>query len=153
MRKITMQEVERHNTPDDCWVVINGNVYDLSTFHQEHPGGSQVITENAGKDVSSLFNSLHPADIIQMPAGHLARRTGVIQYLIRIPVRVIISPTINNPATKITTGSPNPATASRGDNTPRKLRMLVGTGPVPPAATVLELSSRFANHKTRIRPK
>lgn len=66
MRKITMQEVELHNTPEDCWVVINGEVYDLSTFHNEHPGGSEIITKNAGKDVSILFNSVHPMDIIQL---------------------------------------------------------------------------------------
>ena len=65
MRKITMQEVERHNTPDDCWVVINGKVYDLSLFQKEHPGGSEIITKNAGKDVSNLFNPVHPKDIIQ----------------------------------------------------------------------------------------
>lgn len=65
MRKITMQEVERHNTPDDCWVVINGKVYNLSTFQKEHPGGSKIITNNAGKDVSNLFNPVHPKDIIQ----------------------------------------------------------------------------------------
>ncbi len=65
MRKISMQEVERHNTPDDCWVVINGKVYDLSLFHKEHPGGAEVITNNAGKDVSTLFNPVHPKDIIQ----------------------------------------------------------------------------------------
>ena len=65
MRKITMQEVERHNTPDDCWVVLNGNVYDLSIFQKEHPGGSEVITKHAGKDVSNLFNPVHPKDIIQ----------------------------------------------------------------------------------------
>ena len=65
MRKITMQEVECHNTPDDCWIVINGKVYDLSSFQKEHPGGSKTITDNAGKDVSNLFNSVHPKDIIQ----------------------------------------------------------------------------------------
>lgn len=65
MRKITMQEVECHNTPDDCWVVLNGKVYDLSIFQKEHPGGSKTITDNAGKDVSNLFNSVHPKDIIQ----------------------------------------------------------------------------------------
>ena len=65
MRKITMQEVERHNTPDDCWVVLNGKVYDLSIFQKEHPGGSKIITENAGKDVSNLFNPVHPKDIVQ----------------------------------------------------------------------------------------
>ena len=65
MRKITMQEVEQHNTPEDCWVVINGKVYDLSIFQIGHPGGSTIITENAGKDVSNLFNAVHPKDIVQ----------------------------------------------------------------------------------------
>lgn len=65
MRKIPMQEVECHNTPDDCWVVLNGKVFDLSAFQKEHPGGSTIITENAGKDVSNLFNSVHPKDIAQ----------------------------------------------------------------------------------------
>jgi len=65
MRKITMQEVERHNTPDDCWVVINSKIYDLSIFQKGHPGGSKIITDNAGKDVSNLFNDVHPKDIVQ----------------------------------------------------------------------------------------
>ena len=65
MQKITMQEVERHNTPDDCWVVINGKVYDLSEFRKGHPGGSKIITDNAGKDVSNLFNDVHPKDIVE----------------------------------------------------------------------------------------
>ena len=65
MRKISMQEVECHNTPEDCWVVINGKVYDLSTFQSTHPGGSDIITGNAGKDVSTLFNEVHPKDIVE----------------------------------------------------------------------------------------
>ena len=65
MRMITMQEVERHNSPEDCWVVINSKVYDLTSFHQDHPGGSNIITDNAGKDVSNLFNAVHPKDIVE----------------------------------------------------------------------------------------
>ncbi len=57
--------MERHNTSDDCWIVLNGMVYDLSIFQREHPGGSKIITDNAGKDVSNLFNAVHPKDIIQ----------------------------------------------------------------------------------------
>lgn len=60
-----MQEVVRHSSSEDCWVVINGKVYDLSVFHKEHPGGSKIITNNAGKDVSSLFNNVHPKDIVE----------------------------------------------------------------------------------------
>ena len=55
LRKISMSEIKKHTAPDDCWVVLNGKVYDLSTFHSEHPGGSRLITNNAGKDATALF--------------------------------------------------------------------------------------------------
>ena len=64
-RKISMAEVKKHSTPDDCWVVLNGKVYDLSKFHSEHPGGSKLITNNAGKDATALFAPIHPKDIVQ----------------------------------------------------------------------------------------
>merc|ERR1719502_2332642 len=33
-----MDEVRKHNTPSDCWVVIHGKVYDLTSFLGEQPG-------------------------------------------------------------------------------------------------------------------
>ena len=42
-----MKEVAKHNSPDDCWVVIHGVVYDLTSFYRSHPGGSQIIVSNA----------------------------------------------------------------------------------------------------------
>jgi len=97
MRKITMQEVERHNTPGDCWVVINGKVYDLSLFQKQHPGGSKIITENAGKDVSNLFNPVHPKDIIQRL---LSPETcvGVIDETTVDPARHIVSGAEKSPS-------------------------------------------------------
>ncbi len=65
LRKIPMSEVKKHTTKDDCWVVLNGKVYDLSTFHPEHPGGSRLITNNAGKDATALFAPVHPKDIVE----------------------------------------------------------------------------------------
>ena len=65
LRKISMSEIKKHTTPDDCWVVLNGKVYDLSTFHSEHPGGSRLITNNAGKDATALFAPIHPKDITE----------------------------------------------------------------------------------------
>ncbi|KAL3232298.1 L-lactate dehydrogenase (cytochrome) [Nakaseomyces bracarensis] len=62
--KVSPEEVIKHNTPEDCWVVINGYVYDLSSFIALHPGGPEIIKANAGKDVSAVFDPIHAPDAI-----------------------------------------------------------------------------------------
>ena len=37
--KISVAELDKHAKPDDCWIVVNGKVYDLTTFAPNHPGG------------------------------------------------------------------------------------------------------------------
>lgn len=49
---IPYSEVQKHNTRDDCWVVINGQVFDVTEFIDAHPGGVGAIVANAGKDVT-----------------------------------------------------------------------------------------------------
>ena len=34
---ITWQEVLEHNTSEDCWIVIDNNVYDVTKFLVQHP--------------------------------------------------------------------------------------------------------------------
>ena len=40
----TAAEVARHCTPDDCWLIIKGNVYDVSGWGESHPGGKVIYT-------------------------------------------------------------------------------------------------------------
>ena len=56
---ITMNEVATHNTPQDCWSVVDGKVYDLTQWIDKHPGGSVIIKSLCGKDGTSGFNSEH----------------------------------------------------------------------------------------------
>ncbi|MBA0815996.1 hypothetical protein Gohar_000706 [Gossypium harknessii] len=42
----TMQEASQHNTKDDCWIVIDGKVYDVTSYLDEHPGGDDVNNES-----------------------------------------------------------------------------------------------------------
>lgn len=35
------EEVAMHNTPTDLWLIIDGDIYDMSAFSEEHPGGRQ----------------------------------------------------------------------------------------------------------------
>jgi len=60
--------VAKHATKDDCWIVINGEVLDITKFMPEHPGGDAVIMMFAGKDASEEFNPIHPPEVIQQYA-------------------------------------------------------------------------------------
>jgi L-lactate dehydrogenase (cytochrome) len=64
-----MAEVAKHNTIDDCWLVLHGKAYDLSAFHKAHPGGSKLITMNAGKDATGHFSMIHPPDMMDKLLG------------------------------------------------------------------------------------
>ena len=47
-RYYTPDEVARHNTPGDVWLVANGKVYDATSWVHDHPGGMQSILTRAG---------------------------------------------------------------------------------------------------------
>lgn len=55
----TLAEVETHNTEASCWSTVNGKVYDLTTWINQHPGGPEKITQICGIDGSSAFNGQH----------------------------------------------------------------------------------------------
>lgn len=65
MKEFTAQEISKHNSKQDCWVIIHGNVYDLTNFLSEHPGGQKIILKYAGKDATQKFDTIHPKDIIE----------------------------------------------------------------------------------------
>eukprot|EP00747_Dinoflagellata_sp_TGD_P151088 gnl/TRDRNA2_/TRDRNA2_177178_c0_seq3.p1 gnl/TRDRNA2_/TRDRNA2_177178_c0~~gnl/TRDRNA2_/TRDRNA2_177178_c0_seq3.p1 ORF type:complete len:528 (-),score=131.16 gnl/TRDRNA2_/TRDRNA2_177178_c0_seq3:326-1831(-) len=60
---ISREEVAKHGSQEDCWVVLNGQAYDLTGFLDEHPGGAGIIVKYAGRDASRAFNPIHPKDI------------------------------------------------------------------------------------------
>jgi len=53
--KFTWEEVRAHTEVGDCWLVIHGNVYDLSEYMIKHPGGRWIILAQAGKDATPAF--------------------------------------------------------------------------------------------------
>jgi cytochrome b involved in lipid metabolism len=55
VKVIPRSEVAEHSKAEDCWVVINGKVYNVSAYLSEHPGGPEIILDQAGKDASEDF--------------------------------------------------------------------------------------------------
>lgn len=67
----TLEEVATHNTETDCWMVIEGKVYDATMFIPTHPGGKAII-KGCGTNATTLFTERptnnkgpHPSQAIE----------------------------------------------------------------------------------------
>jgi len=56
---------------DYCWTILNGTVYNLTDFVDDHRGGPGNILEICGKDGSALFATQHGGE--RSPAATLAK--------------------------------------------------------------------------------
>jgi len=61
---ISAEQVGGHSKEGDCWVILNGKVYDVTAFLPDHPGGKKAILAYAGKDASEEFNALHNPNVL-----------------------------------------------------------------------------------------
>jgi nitrate reductase (NAD(P)H) len=61
-RHIPTSEIQEHNKEDDCWVVIDGRVFDLTTYLKDHPGGACPVMLKAGGDASREYHEIHARD-------------------------------------------------------------------------------------------
>ena len=57
-KKITIEELRAHESESDPWFVVHGEVYDGTTFLNEHPGGPQSIISAAALDSTDEFMAI-----------------------------------------------------------------------------------------------
>uniref|UniRef100_A0A8D0BTS3 Cytochrome b5 type B n=1 Tax=Salvator merianae TaxID=96440 RepID=A0A8D0BTS3_SALMN len=68
----TLAEVAKRNTDRETWLVIRGRVYDVTRFLAEHPGGEEVLLEQAGRDATESFEDVgHSLDAQDMLRQYL----------------------------------------------------------------------------------
>lgn len=46
------EDVAKHTSRQDGWLVIDGNVYDVTNWAKKHPGGSRILFHYAGQDAT-----------------------------------------------------------------------------------------------------
>ena len=63
--KISVSEIKQHSKEEDCWIVVNDQVWDITQFAPEHPGGPSIIYKHAGRDASQAYNNIHAPSIIK----------------------------------------------------------------------------------------
>ncbi|KAI9796773.1 MAG: hypothetical protein M1833_006013 [Piccolia ochrophora] len=70
-KTFSQADVASHNKPDSLWIIVDEDVYDLSTFQDEHPGGKKILQRVAGKDASKQFWKYHNEGILKKYKGQL----------------------------------------------------------------------------------
>ena len=54
IKYFTIEEIKKHNNEKNAWIIINNNVYDITEFIDNHPGGP-IIKQGIGKNATDLF--------------------------------------------------------------------------------------------------
>ncbi|XP_061738512.1 cytochrome b5 [Nerophis ophidion] len=63
----TLEDIRIHNLSHDTWLIIHDKVYDITSFLEEHPGGEEVLLEQAGSDATESFEDVgHSTDAREM---------------------------------------------------------------------------------------
>lgn len=55
---LNTQEIAKHNTTGNCWIIINSKVYNVTSYLSAHPGGVGAIAPYCGKDAAQAFQGL-----------------------------------------------------------------------------------------------
>ena len=50
-------DVAKHNSASDCWQIIRGQVYDVTSYVNQHPGGPAIL-KGCGQDATAMFDSI-----------------------------------------------------------------------------------------------
>jgi cytochrome b involved in lipid metabolism len=73
---ISIDEVQLHNVPDDCYYILYGDVFDFTNYVDEHPGGPEYIEDECGTDATFVYETARKHVFL-----FLQRRGGYDYYL------------------------------------------------------------------------
>ncbi|XP_003627519.2 cytochrome b5 isoform X4 [Medicago truncatula] len=59
---LTFEDVAKHNHKNDCWIIVNKKVYDVTPFLDDHPGGDEALLSATGKDATTDFEDVGHSD-------------------------------------------------------------------------------------------
>jgi cytochrome-b5 reductase len=116
MATFTLEQVQKHNTVDDLWIVLHNKgslpppglrprltstVYDVTKYLDDHPGGTEVLVEVAGTDATEAFEGVGHSDE--------AREQLEPYYVGDLPSEVPYAPSTCNSPSDIFRNKPKPS--------------------------------------------
>ncbi|KAM3504093.1 hypothetical protein MY11210_008480 [Beauveria gryllotalpidicola] len=70
-KTFTVSDVATHNKADNLYIIVDGDVYDVTKFQDDHPGGKKILQRVGGKDASKQFWKYHNEGILKKWHGRL----------------------------------------------------------------------------------
>uniref|UniRef100_A0A2K6L996 Cytochrome b5 n=2 Tax=Rhinopithecus TaxID=542827 RepID=A0A2K6L996_RHIBE len=68
----TLEEIQKHNNSKSTWLILHHKVYDVTKFLEEHPGGEEVLREQAGGDATENFEDVgHSTDARELSKTYI----------------------------------------------------------------------------------
>lgn len=76
---LNMTEITKHNKSTDCWMLISGKVYDITSFFGSHPGGNSTMSPSCGKDATDAYDTKDPySTSTRGGRGHSSRAQSML---------------------------------------------------------------------------
>lgn len=72
---LTAEEVAKHNSAADCWTIVSGKVYDVTSLLSTHTAGADTIIPSCGKDGTVAFNTKNKPE----PKAHSENANNILQ--------------------------------------------------------------------------
>ncbi len=51
------EKVATHDSEDDCWLIIDNKVYDVTDYLRLHPGGKAIVASYCGQEATAAFDT------------------------------------------------------------------------------------------------
>lgn len=64
----TVAQVSTHDSKDDCWTIISGSVYNITSYISRHSGGDEILRA-CGIDATTLFTQRETEDGEEVGSG------------------------------------------------------------------------------------
>ncbi|CAE8722607.1 unnamed protein product, partial [Polarella glacialis] len=63
---ISQAEVARHSSPESVWIIIDSQVYDVTSWLKDHPGGEVLLLAFAGRDATAAHMTVgHSSELVK----------------------------------------------------------------------------------------
>ncbi|MCE0724147.1 MULTISPECIES: cytochrome b5 domain-containing protein [Legionella] len=96
-REFTLEEINKHNTKESCWVTVDGNVYDITGFLDIHKAGGGIFLSKAlvDRDMSEMYRIVHKGHSPTADGWLQSYRIGSVKVKLDDSDLVVVAPKVN----------------------------------------------------------